>query len=155
MPLVLTFFILSSCTVEFKTNPYDIQSSDEFYEVVNALPYKDKVICDSLYFEYTELLRYAASQAEILRSKSRVCTLSTPYLLTKFVSEIGDKLPNVTKLFSFSFCFPASEAIVESWGSSLDAVYHKKHRTYDPVDDLNETGTVDMLVFLKLNGPKP
>jgi hypothetical protein len=31
----------------------------------------------------------------------------------------------------------------------------KKHKTYDPVDDMNETGTVDKLVFLRLNGPKP
>ena len=105
---------------------------------------KIKVVCDSLYFEYTEFLRYAASKAEVLRFKSKLHTLNSPYLLKLFVSEMGVRLPKVTKLISFSVCFPVSEAIVESWGSSLD-----------PVDDLNETGTVDMLVFIKLNGPKP
>lgn len=141
--------------LDYKSNPYDIETSKSFYEIVNSLPYKDKVTCDSLYFEYTEFLRYAASEAEVLRSKSRIETICTPYLLKKFVSERGDQLPQVTKLLSFSICFPVSEAIVESWGSSLDAVYHKKHHTYDPVDDLKQTGTVDMLVFLRLNGPRP
>ena len=48
-----------------------------------------------------------------------------------------------------------SEAIVECWGSSLDNVYQKKHNTYDPVDHLDTAGTVDMLVFIRLNGPIP
>ena len=141
--------------VDYKTNPFQIENRELFYDLINALPYKDKVVCDSLYFEYTEFLRYAASKAEVLRFKSKLHTLNSPYLLKLFVSEMGVRLPKVTKLISFSVCFPVSEAIVESWGSSLDAVYHKKHNTYDPVDDLNETGTVDMLVFIKLNGPKP
>ena len=65
-----------------------------------------------------------------------------------FVCDMGDKLPVITKLFSFSICFLISEAIVESWGSSLDAVYHKKLNTHDPIDDLKDPGTVDMLAFV-------
>ena len=71
------------------------------------------------------------------------------------MSEVGDKHPSVTRLFGFNICFPVSEAIVESWGSSLDNVYQKKHNTYDSVDDMDDAGTVDMLVFIRLNGPIP
>ena len=57
MPYGFRLLILSlySC-IDYKSNAYEIETSDAFYGVVHALPYKDKVVCDSLYMEYTRVL---------------------------------------------------------------------------------------------------
>ena len=54
----------------------------------------------------------------------------------------------------FIVCFPVSEAIVESWGSSLENIYNKKHCVKDG-SDLYDVGTVDCLTFIRLNCPPP
>ena len=46
------------------------------------------------------------------------------------------------------------EAIVESWGSSLENIYNKKHCVKDG-HGLEDVGTVDRLTFIRLNGPPP
>ena len=91
-------------------------------------------------------LRYTASKVETLRLKSTK-KITTSYVIKSFVSDMGDKLPVITELLLFSICFLISEAIVESWESSLNAVY-KKHNTRDLIDDLKDPGTVDMLTFV-------
>ena len=58
------------------------------------------------------------------------------------------------RFLSFIVCFPVSEAVVESWGSSLENIYKKKHAVKDGID-LENVGTVDMLTFIRLNGPPP
>ena len=57
-------------------------------------------------------------------------------------------------VFCRSYCFPTSKAIVESWGSSIDHIYKNKHHTREGLE-LDNTGTVDKLVFIRLNGPPP
>ena len=56
---------------------------------------------------------------------------------------------------SFCVSFPVSEAIVESWGSTISHLYALKHHPGEVDDDIAETGTIDKLTFIKLNGPPP
>ena len=56
---------------------------------------------------------------------------------------------------SFCVCFPVSEAIVESWGSTITHLYSLKHNPKENKVDVAETGTIDKLTFIKLNGPPP
>ena len=59
------------------------------------------------------------------------------------------------KFLSFCICFPVSEAIVESWGSTITFLYSLKHHPGEVNDDIDETGTIDKLTFIKLNEPPP
>ena len=59
------------------------------------------------------------------------------------------------KLIGFCTCFPISEAIVESWGSTISHLYSIKHNPLEPSDDLTDTGTIDQLIFIRLCGPPP
>ena len=55
---------------------------------------------------------------------------------------------------SFIICFPTSEAVVESWGFSIDHLNKTKPHT-KVVVDFSDIGTIDKMVFIKLNGPPP
>ena len=57
-------------------------------------------------------------------------------------------------MLSFIVSFPTSEAVVESWGSSIDHLNKTKPHTKE-VLDVSDTGTIDKMVFIKLNGPPP
>ena len=157
MDLDFVFFPLTYCDCE--NDAYDFlkpnEGKEKFLNLIKSLPYKDKLNLTDLYFEYCEFLKYTLSESKIIRQKVKVETLKTSYLIKKFVSDVGDKHPSVTKFLGFNISFPVSEAIVESWGSSLDNVYKKKHHIKSPIDDLNSPATADMLVFIRLNGPPP
>ena len=43
---------------------------------------------------------------------------------------------------------------MESWGSTLENIYKKKHAIKDG-GSLDDVGTVDRLAFIRLNGPPP
>ena len=58
------------------------------------------------------------------------------------------------RFLSFVVSFPTSEAIVESWGSTIDHL-NKIKKNVSETQDTQETGTVDKLAFIKLNGPPP
>ena len=92
---------------------FDIENSQMFNEIINSMPFKEKIKHESLYLEHTEFLRHTASKVETLRLKSTKKT-TTSYVIKSFVCELGDKLPVITKLLSFSFCFLISEAIDDS-----------------------------------------
>ena len=79
----------------------------------------------------------------------------TLYLIKKFVSENRTQCNELIRLISFCISFPVSEAIVESWGSSINHLYSIKHNPGEHHDDLKEPGTIDKLVFVRLNGPPP
>ena len=55
---------------------------------------------------------------------------------------------------SYIVSLPTSEAIVESWGSTIDYLNKIKRNVFESTDT-SETGTVDKLAFIKLNGPPP
>ena len=48
--------------------------------------------------------------------------------------------------------FPTSEA--ESWASSIDLLNKNKHHAKEVIG-LDNTGTIDKLAFVQLNGPPP
>ena len=67
----------------------------------------------------------------------------------------GTEYSDLARLLSFCVSFPVSEAIVESWGSSITHLYSLKHNPKEYQDDVAETGTVDKMTFIKLNGSPP
>ena len=50
--------------------------------------------------------------------------------------------------------FPTSEAVVESWGSSNNHLNKNKSHAKEVIG-LDDTGTIDKLAFIGLNGPPP
>ena len=74
--------------------------------------------------------------------------------LKRFVLEMKTNCQTIYKFLSFVVCFPISEAIVESWGSTIDYLNKCKRNVYE-TSEILETGTVDKLAFLKLNDPPP
>ena len=50
--------------------------------------------------------------------------------------------------------FPTSEAVVESWGSSIDHLNKNKLHAKEVIG-LDDTGTINKLTFVRLNGPAP
>ena len=75
-------------------------------------------------------------------------------VLKKFVFKNKEICPVIFKFLSFVVSLPTSEAIVESWGSTIDYLNKSKRNTYECLDS-KDTGTVDKLAFIKLNGPLP
>ena len=75
-------------------------------------------------------------------------------VLKKFVFKNKEICPVIFKFLSFVVSLPTSEAIVESWGSTIDYLNKSKRNTYECLDS-KDTGTVDKLAFIKLNGPPP
>ena len=74
---------------------------------------------------------------------------STAYMLKQFVQNDKENLcSELVKLLSFCVAFPVSEAIVESWGSTISHLYAIKHNPSEPNNDLQETGTIDKLTFV-------
>ena len=66
---------------------------------------------------------------------------------------MGDDCAELVNLLSFCVSFPVSEAVVESWGSTISHYYGIKHNSKQPDDDLQQTGTVDKLTYIRLCGP--
>ena len=91
------------------------------------------------------------AEPQVLR-KSPYLPQSTQTVL--YVLEFKHDHPQLVRFLSFVVCFPVSEAVVESWGSSLEYIYKKKHNVQDGIG-LAEVGTVDKLAFIRLNGPPP
>ena len=140
-------------------NPMLIESGDELREVLNDLPFINQINTRSLYPQYKALQDFAfATLMESAKSGSDDDGLtSTRHILKQFVH--NDRHDNhcaeLIRLMSFCVCFPVSEAIVESWGSTISHLYAIKHNPKEPSDDLLETGTIDKLTFIRLCGPPP
>ena len=118
---------------------------------------------ESLWPQFKELQEFAftslTNAALAVSASDEVLTElpSTVNILKLFVQ--NDKHDNLcselVKLLSFCVAFPVSEAIVESWGSTISHLYSIKHNPNEPSNDLQETGTIDKLTFVRLCGPPP
>ena len=140
-----------TCTLDM--NPRDITSSAEFYLIVNKLPFANKLDIKQLYVQYKHLIKFVIGKLESAVENDELPT--TTHLLKLFMNE-DKECCGLGRLLSFSVCFPVSEAIVESWGSTISHFYSIKHNPSEPNDDLTETGTVDKLTFIRLScGPTP
>ena len=76
----------------------------------------------------------------------------------QFVAINKEKCPLLFKFLCNVVALPTSEAIVESWGSSIDHLHKIKPHTKEVTDShslTTDTGTVDKTAFLRLNGPPP
>ena len=134
-------------------NPSEIETFDQFLTVLSELPCEDKCnINNALFTQYLNLLRFTYDN---MFHAANTVVNPTIYLIKKFVSENGTENAELTRLISFCISFPVSEAIVESWGSSITHLYNIKHNPGEHHDDLKEPCTIDKLVFIRLNGPPP
>ena len=107
-----------------------------------------------LYFEYKVLHKFVCNLADKERTNMNTQPFNMFYLFKHFVLKNKDNCPVMYKFLSFVVCFPTSEAIVESWGSTIDYLNKCKRNVFETTDIL-EIGTVDKLAFIKLNGPPP
>ena len=135
-------------------NPRDITSDDEFNQVIDNLPFASQLDRKHLYVQYNYMLSsvFDVLSESITRGDDELS--GTVKLLKTFVNE-QTHCNALVRLLSLCVSFPVSEAIVESWGSTISHYYDIKHNPGEPNDDLKEPGTVDKLTFIRLNGPPP
>ena len=77
-----------------------------------------------------------------------------PNMFQQFVLQYKDAAPNMYMFLSYVVSFPTSEEVVESWGSAIDHLNKNKYNTREGMG-LDDTGRIDKLAFVRLNGPPP
>ena len=138
-------------------NPLDVDTKEVLFDIVDLLAFSDKVDKRSMYVQYKEFIKFVECNVKSLRSDNvhfEECKCVTVTLLKRFVQAYPE-CSDVIKLMSFCVSFPVSEAVVESWGSTISYLYGNKHTPKEHIDDIVNTGTIDKLTFIKLNGPPP
>ena len=106
-----------------------------------------------MYFQYKQFVEFGIKTVVNLRKNENINDLCVN-VIKQYVLNYKSDHSQFVRFLSFIVCFPVSEAIVESWGSSLENIYNKKHCVKDG-SDLYDVGTVDRLTFIRLNGPPP
>ena len=134
------------CEPNHQTNLTDL-SFQKFSEILKVKGIKQ------LLFEYRELFKFVCSTADGCRDKNTACGFLSR-LFKQFVHNYKGSCPLMFSMLSFIVSFPTSEAVVESWGSSIDHLNKTKPHTKE-VLNVSDTGTIDKMVFIKLNGPPP
>ena len=83
--------------------------------------------------------------------------LCVDFILDFFImSDIMSHLyPMLHRFLSHVVSFSTSEAVVESWGSVIEHLNKNKPNIKEVIDNLVDTGTIDRLTFIRLNGPPP
>ena len=135
----------------------DTFTFENFKDLVNPLHFAPKFDHElkQLYFEYKVLFKFVCSLAKCERGNMNTQSFNFNTLyLKRFVLEMKTNCQTIYKFLSFVVCFPISEAIVESWGSTIDYLNKCKRNVYE-TSEILDTGTVDKLAFIKLNGPPP
>ena len=129
---------------------------EDFKTMVEAISFSLRPENDlaELLFEYNQLHRFACNLATKFRNDGSITSDFNISVFKQFVARNKDTAKSLFRFLSFVACFPTSEAIVESWGSSIDHIYKNKPHTREGLE-LDNTGTVDKLVFIRLNGPPP
>ena len=142
------------CEPNHQTNLTDLsfQKFSEILKVIHLFPDNEKDI-KQLLFEYRELFKFACSTADGCRDTNTACGFLS-HLFKQFVHNYKDSCPLMFSMLSFIVSFPTSEAVVERWGSSIDHLNKTKPHTKE-VLNASDTGTIDKMVFIKLNGPPP
>ena len=104
-----------------------------------------------LYFQYKQFVQFGISTVVNLRANENINDLCINVIKQYVLIFQYDQCCQFIRFISFVVCFPVSEAIVESWGSSLENIYNK-HCVKDG-SNLYNVGTVDHLTLIRLNGP--
>ena len=134
----------------------DALKVEDFKAMVETISfsYRPENNSAELLFEYKQIFKFACTLASKFRNDESITNDFNISVYKQFVSKNKDTAKYLYRFLSFVASFPTSEAIVESWGSSIEHIYKKKPHTREGLD-LYDTGTVDKLVFLRLNGPPP
>ena len=94
-----------------------------------------------MHVQYQEFIKYVKSNVTLMR-KDEVnfdeCRGATVTMLKAFV-KAHPECSDIIKLMSFCVSFPVSEAIVESWGSTISHLYANKHHYKEHNDDIATT----------------
>ena len=78
----------------------------------------------SLFFQFKEYIKFGLDYVDKLRRNESVIDL-TINVIKQYVLHFKNDHSLFVRFISFIVCFPVSEAIVESWGSSLENIYNK------------------------------
>ena len=132
-----------------------VVDKDKFFDIINSLPFVNQIDKSYLCVQYNRLIKFVYDALLKSAARNDDDLTSTVNLLKRFVNEFGQDCPELVHLLSLCVSFPVSEAIVESWGSTISHYFTIKHSTTEPINDLKETGTVDKLTYIKLCGPPP
>ena len=138
-------------------NPLNIESKEDLFGLLDNLPFSDKVDRQTLYVQYTTFIELIKKEIKDIKSAGlffNKCRDPVVKILKKFVN-LQPECLDLIKLLSLCISFPVSEAVVESWGSTISHLFSNKHSPKEPINDVTNTGTIDKLAFLKLNGPPP
>ena len=152
------FTWLLNPTITTCTSIVDIDniSYDDFLNLLKDIHFApcDENDLKQLFFEYKVLWKFAVATATEFRKSIITSKEFTIHYLKQFVFKHHETCPVIFKFLSFTVCLPISEAIVESWGSTIDFLNKTKRHALETLSTA-ETGTVDKLAFIKLNGPPP
>ena len=134
----------------------DALKVEDFKAMVETISfsYRPENNSAELLFEYKQIFKFACALPSKFLNDQSITKDFNESVYKQFVLKNKDTSKYLYKFLSFVASFPTSEAIVESWGSSIEHIYKKKTHTREGLD-LSDTGTVDKLVFLRLNGPPP
>ena len=110
----------------------------EFTEIVSKINFAPTFNQEikKLLFEYKELHKFACDVAVDCRTENNFVQY-IPNMLKQFVLKNKDTSPTIYKFLS---CFPTSETVVESWGSSIDHLHKNNPNTREGLE-LPKTGT--------------
>lgn len=122
-----------------------------FLEILNVLPCvpPSKEEGKELYFEYTVLFDWVYETVKECQESETYFENKT--MLKNAVNALKSEIPKLTSFLIKILSIPVSEAICESWGSTIDKYFSKRPNTADG----NETtiGTTDKHMFIYTNGP--
>ena len=158
-------FYPSLTELDNNMNPFNIETSQQLFDILQDLPFTEQLNTHNLHVEFQYFLSYISEAARSLRkscsdsvldpNSANINSFFIIKLLKKFVHEEKFHCPSLYRLLSFCVSFPVSEAVVESWGSTITYICSLKHHPGEANDDISQTGTIDKLTFIKLNGPPP
>ena len=109
-------------------------------------PKTDKDVTQLL-LEYRQLHKFVCEMAVEFCKENSVISEFISCLFKQFVLKNKESAKSLFNFLSFLVCLLTSEAIVESWGSSIDHLLKIKPNTKEGLD-LENTGTVDKLALI-------
>ena len=154
--LNFNWLLYPNCYLHSYVIDLDVLTLEVFTELLKGIYFTHRTDEDikQLLFEYRQLNKFACEMAVEFHKENCVHSEFIICLLKQFVLKNKELAKTLFNCLSFAVCLPTSGAIVESWGSSIDYLFKTKPNTKEELEQEN-TGTVDKLAFLRLNGPLP
>ena len=158
--LNFNWLLYPNCCLHSYVTDLKILTLEVFTEMLKRIYFAPKadswiwcIDVNQLLFEYRQLHKFAYEVAvEFHKENSVHSEFINICLLKQSVLKNKEYVKTLFNFLFFAVCLPTSEAIVESWGSSIDCLFKIKPNTKKGLE-LENTGTVDKLAFIRLNGP--